>query len=74
MQKVGRVSETAESAEAAYHATLERMKSENLRYKDLYGVSYVDESQYDLIVDTTEHPLAETADIIVKAYKEWSQN
>ena len=71
MQKVGRVGETAESAEHAYQSTLTRMQSENMRYKELYGVSYVDESQYDLVVDTTQHPLVEVADIIVKAYKAW---
>jgi cytidylate kinase len=71
MQKVGRVSETAETAEAAYHATLDRMRSENKRYMELYGVSYTDESQYDLVVDTTQYTLVEVADIIVKAYKKW---
>ncbi len=71
MQKVGRVNETAESVEHAYEATLARMQSENMRYKQLYGVSYVDESQYDLVVDTTQHPLVEVVQIITKAYQEW---
>lgn len=71
MQKVGRVNETAESVEHAYEATIDRMKSESLRYQQLYGVSYIDESQYDLVVDTTQHPLVEVVQIIVTAYKEW---
>jgi cytidylate kinase len=74
MQRVGRVGETAESVEATYQAALERIKSENLRYKELYGVSYVDESQYDLVVDTTTRTLNDVADVIVKTYKGWLQS
>ncbi|KKW25039.1 MAG: Cytidylate kinase [Candidatus Kaiserbacteria bacterium GW2011_GWC2_52_8b] len=74
MQKVGRVNETAESVEQAYNTTLERVQSESKRYHELYGVSYIDESQYDLVVDTTRHPLVEVVQIITETYKKWLEN
>jgi len=74
MQKVGRVSETFRSVEQAYRSTLARMKSESKRYRNLYGVDYTDESQYDLVVNTTEHSLMEVVDVIIKAYKKWLKN
>jgi len=71
MQKAGRVSQTAASVQDAFEKAVARAKSESLRYKELYGVSYLDESQYDLVVDTTTNDLPGVINIVVEKYKEW---
>lgn len=71
MQKNGRVSQTAASAEEAYEKALARIKSENLRYKELYGISYLDESCYDLVVDTTKDDLEGVTRTVIDAYRKW---
>lgn len=71
MQKAGRVSQTAASVQEAFEKAVARAKSESLRYKDLYGVSYLDESQYDLVIDTTTNDLPGVINTVVQKYKEW---
>lgn len=71
MQKNGRVSQTADSLEEAYEKALARIKSENMRYKDLYGVSYLDESHFDLVIDTTKDDLEGVVQKVLAAYAEW---
>lgn len=71
MQESGRVSQTAASVEEAYEKANARAASEALRYKRLYGVSYLDESQYDLVVDTTRNDLEGVIRIVTEAYREW---
>ncbi len=71
MQQSGRVSQSAASAEEAYEKALSRIKSENLRYKELYGISYLDESRYDLVVDTTKDDLEGVTRTVVDAYRKW---
>ena len=51
-----------------------RYKLENERYWQLYQVRKEDESNYDLVIDTTELTGEETADIIEKEYKKWLKN
>lgn len=51
-----------------------RYKLENERYWQLYQVRKEDESNYDLVIDTTELTGEETADIIEKEYKKWRKN
>lgn len=54
-------------------ALKERFKEENERYFKLYGVKKDDMSNYDLVVDTTNHTPEEVADIIIKEYKKWGK-
>ena len=51
-----------------------RYKLENERYWQLYQVRKEDESNYDLVIDTTELTGEETADVIEKEYKKWLKN
>ena len=51
-----------------------RYKLENERYWQLYQVRKEDESNYDLVIDTTDLTGEETADIIEKEYKKWLKN
>ena len=51
-----------------------RYKLENERYWEVYQVRKEDESNYDLVIDTTELTGEETADIIEKEYKKWLKN
>ncbi len=51
-----------------------RYKLENERYWQLYQVRKEDESNYDLVIDTTGLTGEETADIIEKEYKKWLEN
>lgn len=51
----------------ALKKTKERMKSECDRYKKYYGLNYLDESNYDFVIDTTEIN-AETAVERIEAF------
>ncbi|MBN1923885.1 MAG: cytidylate kinase family protein [Nanoarchaeota archaeon] len=44
----------------------ERRKSELLRYKELYKLNPEDESNYDLVIDTTPIPAEQVAEKIIK--------
>lgn len=70
LQKMGRVSQQATSAEEVYEKTVERTASEIKRYGELYRVDYTNESNFDLTVDTAKHPLQEVVEIVVTKYKE----
>lgn len=48
-----------------------RYNLENERYWELYQVRKEDESNYDLVIDTTNLTAEETADIIETEYKKW---
>ncbi len=69
MQENGRVSQQASSVEEVYKNTIERTASEIKRYAALYNVDYTNESNFDLVVDTAQHPLAEVVRIIIEEYK-----
>lgn len=53
---------------------LKRYQVENERYFQLYGVRKEDESNYDLIIDTTNLTPEQVADKIEKAYNKWLEN
>lgn len=48
-----------------------RYELENERYFNLYGVRKEDESNYDLVIDTTHLTPKEVADIIKEEYFKW---
>ena len=48
-----------------------RYKLENERYLELYGVRKEDESNYDLVLDTTNLTPDQVADVIEEEYKKW---
>lgn len=52
-------------------ALIDRFKSENKRYFNLYGVRRDDMNNYDLVVDTTSLTPNEVADIIIREFKIW---
>ena len=51
-----------------------RYKLENERYWELYGVRKEDESNYDLVIDTTSLTPDQVADKIEEEYKKWLLN
>ena len=63
-------------------ATLEEQKEdmekryqlENERYYKLYNVRKEDESNYDIVIDTTNMSPQEVADIIVREYQKWIES
>lgn len=71
IREVGRAQQSAESVEEVYQKLIRRIESENKRYMDLYGVTYSDESRYDLVIDTGKFTLEQVAEQIVAAYTAW---
>ncbi len=71
MQEKGRVSQNASSVDEVYTNTIARTDSEIKRYKNLYGVDYKDETNYDLVVDTATHSLDEVIQIVIDNYNVW---
>ena len=48
-----------------------RYKMENERYFSLYGVRKEDESNYDIVIDTTNMTAEQVTDIIIQEYQKW---
>lgn len=48
-----------------------RYQLENERYYSLYGVRKEDESNYDIVIDTTNMTAEQVADIIIQEYQKW---
>jgi len=71
IQTEGRLAQDAHSSEDVYQKNLSRIESERKRYESAYNFDYLDESQYDLVIDTTRHPLDEVARSIVEKYSHW---
>lgn len=71
IQEEGRESQIAKSVTDVYKQTLERYRSENKRYKDLYDLNPERLEQYDLVIDTSQHSLLEVTAIIIETYKQW---
>lgn len=71
IREVGRAQQDADSVEDVYHKLVARIDSENRRYLDLYGITYTDESQFDLVIDTGLFPLEDVARQIVEKYNGW---
>lgn len=70
----GRLSQDAQSVEDVYRKMLKRIESEQKRYRELYGIDYTDESNYDLVVDTGPNDLEAVTKIVADAYQEWLTN
>lgn len=71
IQEVGRISQTASSVEDVYEKTKARIESECKRYQTYYRVNYQDETQFDLVLDTTSIPLDKVVQTVVSRYNEW---
>jgi cytidylate kinase len=67
--KQKRTTESFTDSKDAKNALLEREKVNRERWIKLYGFDYSDESNYDLIIDTTLLSVDETSDVIVEATK-----
>ncbi len=48
-----------------------RYQLENERYYNLYGVRKEDESNYDIVIDTTNMTAEQVTDIIIQEYEKW---
>ncbi len=64
-------SENFETIEEQKQDMEKRYKLENERYFNLYGVRKEDESNYDLVIDTTNYTPKEVADKIKSEYFKW---
>lgn len=65
-------SEDSSTAEEIYEKIINRLESEKKRYKELYGVDHTDKNNFDLVIDTNKNNLEQVVDIIVSAYKNWT--
>lgn len=70
LQKEGRVGQAATSLEDIYQKMLARIESEKKRYTALYGIDYLNTSNYDLVIDTATHPLEEVVQTVLQAFTE----
>lgn len=52
---------------------IKRYSMENQRFFELYGIHKEDMSNYDLVVDTSNRSIEETAKYIIEEYKKWLQ-
>ena len=59
------------SVEEQKQDMIKRYKLENERYWNLYKVRKEDESNYDLVIDTTNYTPEEIADKIIEEYNKW---
>lgn len=67
-------SENFETVEEQKVDMQKRYKLENERYFELYGVRKEDESNYDLVLDTTNLTPDQVADKIEEGYKKWLES
>ena len=49
----------------------ERMELNRARYKRLYGIDYLDDNNYDIVVDTTESGIEETKEKVLNQIKQY---
>jgi len=66
-------SEEATTQEEIY-GMIRRRRSEEDRYKKLYGINHTDKNNFDLVVDTNKNNLEQVVDIIITEYKKWREN
>ena len=64
-------SEKFDTVEEQKQDMQKRYKLENERYWELYGVRKEDESNYDLVIDTTNLTPEQVANKIQQEYKKW---
>jgi cytidylate kinase len=65
----GRLGQVGGSVEEIYKNTLERVSNEQKRYTSKYNIDYLEEKNYDLVIDTAAHTLEEVVKIILEKYK-----
>ena len=71
----GRTTEKVElSVEEAIKSLNERWELENTRYREIYDFDNRDQSQFDLVVDTTNITIEEAGEKIFEAYKKFIEN
>lgn len=57
---------------AEYAAILQkRLDSESRRYKKLYDANPFDTSNYDLVIDTAKHDLAQVVEQVISNFRSW---
>ncbi|MDR1667293.1 MAG: AAA family ATPase [Bacteroidales bacterium] len=66
-----RKNEQYASVEDAAHGIMERKRSENRRYMELYGADCANMTLFDLTVDTSFVTPERVAGIILEAYQQW---
>jgi cytidylate kinase len=49
----------------------QRLESEARRYEALYGINPYEPANYDLVVDTSKHPIDKVVDEIISTYERW---
>jgi len=59
------------SIEATVQNMQKRMQMNQARYKKLYGIDYLDENNYDIVVDTSETGIEETREKVLKKVKQY---
>lgn len=64
-------SENLQSIEEQKIDMQKRYQLENERYYNLYGVRKEDESNYDIVIDTTNMTAEQATDIIIQEYQKW---
>lgn len=64
-------SENLQSIEEQRIDMQKRYQLENERYYNLYGVRKEDESNYDIVIDTTNMTAEQVTDIIIQEYEKW---
>lgn len=71
IQREGRVSQAGSSIDEVRKNTAKRIKSEQNRFRSLYGIDITDKTRFDLVVDTSTHDLEDVIKIIMEAYHNW---
>ena len=71
IQKVGRISQGAQSVEEVRENTLKRIQSEQKRYQSLYQIDVTNKKQFDLVVDTAAFDLKRVISLVIEKYKQW---
>jgi cytidylate kinase len=64
-----RVDEEGESLQGLQESLEERIKSDDRRYRKLYGLDFRDSHHYDVVIDTTDLTPEQVADKIIQALK-----
>lgn len=63
--------EKAETLDGLKQKLRERIETDSLRYEKYYGIDFLDESNYDLVIDSTDLPATEVAEkVLVKFEKQ----
>lgn len=61
--------EKAETLDGLKQKLKERIETDSLRYEKYYGIDFLDESNYDLVVDSTYLPATEVAEKVLVEFE-----